>query len=104
MNPIVSTTPTRVREYTRMNPLKFHGSKVEDDPQEFIVEVYKVLMIIRVYLSIETCCSNLVQQTERIETKNVGALDWEKCKASFLDRLVFLEIREEMVLEFINIC
>lgn len=33
-------------DFTRMNPPKFHGSKVEEDPQKFIDEVYKVLMII----------------------------------------------------------
>uniref|UniRef100_M1DZH8 Gag-pol polyprotein n=1 Tax=Solanum tuberosum TaxID=4113 RepID=M1DZH8_SOLTU len=27
----------------RMNPPVFHGSKVEEDPQEFIDEIYKVL-------------------------------------------------------------
>ena len=26
-----------------MNPPTFYGSKVEEDPQEFLVEVYKVL-------------------------------------------------------------
>lgn len=30
----------------RMNPLKFHGSKVYEDPQEFIGEVYKIVEII----------------------------------------------------------
>ncbi|WMV24617.1 hypothetical protein MTR67_018002 [Solanum verrucosum] len=36
---------SRVRDSTRTNPLEFHGSKVEENPQEFIEEVYKVLMI-----------------------------------------------------------
>ncbi|WMV55302.1 hypothetical protein MTR67_048687 [Solanum verrucosum] len=31
-----------------MNPPEFHGYKVEKDPQEFIDEVYKVLMIMGV--------------------------------------------------------
>ena len=48
MNPNVGTTTTRVRDFTRMNTLEFHGSKVEEDPQEFIDDVYKVLMIMRV--------------------------------------------------------
>ena len=48
MNPNVGTTATRVRDSTRMNPPEFHGSKVEEDPQEFIDEVYKVLMIMGV--------------------------------------------------------
>lgn len=32
---------SRVRNFTRMNPLEFYGSKVDEDPQEFIDEVYK---------------------------------------------------------------
>ncbi|WMV41472.1 hypothetical protein MTR67_034857 [Solanum verrucosum] len=39
---------SRVRDFTRMNPPEFHGSKVEEDPQEFIDKVNKVLMIMGV--------------------------------------------------------
>ncbi|XP_049391539.1 uncharacterized protein LOC125855940 [Solanum stenotomum] len=39
---------SRVRDFTRMNPPEFHGSKVVEDSQEFIDEVYKVLMIMGV--------------------------------------------------------
>jgi len=28
----MGTTATRVRDFTGMNPLEFHGSKVEEDP------------------------------------------------------------------------
>jgi len=44
----VGTAASRVRDFTKMNPLEFHGSKVEKDPKEFIEEVYKVLMIMGV--------------------------------------------------------
>ena len=41
----IITMASRVRNFTRMNPMEFHGSKVEEDPQDFISDVTKVLMI-----------------------------------------------------------
>ncbi|WMV41581.1 hypothetical protein MTR67_034966 [Solanum verrucosum] len=37
----VGMTTTRVRDFTRMNPLEFHGSKLEEDPPKFIDEKLK---------------------------------------------------------------
>ena len=39
----VATMDSRLRDFTRMNPHTFYGSKVEEDPQEFIDEIYKIL-------------------------------------------------------------
>ena len=50
VNTIMGITTTRVRDFIWMDPPEFDGSKVEEDPQEFIDDVYKVLMVIRVTL------------------------------------------------------
>ncbi|XP_049399690.1 uncharacterized protein LOC125863705 [Solanum stenotomum] len=47
-NPIRGMDTSRVREVLKMNPPEFYGSKVEEDPNGFIEEVYKVLAIIGV--------------------------------------------------------
>ena len=42
-NQLVGTMTSHLRDFTRMNPLTFYGSKVEEDPYEFIDEIYKIL-------------------------------------------------------------
>ncbi|WMV37907.1 hypothetical protein MTR67_031292 [Solanum verrucosum] len=48
LNANVGMKTSRVKDLNRIISLEFHGSKVEEDPQEFIDEVYKVLMIMGV--------------------------------------------------------
>uniref|UniRef100_M1BYU7 Gag-pol polyprotein n=1 Tax=Solanum tuberosum TaxID=4113 RepID=M1BYU7_SOLTU len=48
MNPNVGTTATNIRDFTRVNLQEFYGSKVDEDPQEFIDEVYRILQIMEV--------------------------------------------------------
>lgn len=43
MNPNWGAVSRKVRDFNRMNPMEFFGSKVEEDAQEFINEVYMVL-------------------------------------------------------------
>ncbi|KAK4724069.1 hypothetical protein R3W88_026848 [Solanum pinnatisectum] len=43
VNRNVSTTTSRLRDFLRINPPVFLCSKMEEDPQEFVDEVYKVV-------------------------------------------------------------
>ncbi|KAH0736064.1 hypothetical protein KY285_011771 [Solanum tuberosum] len=95
-----------------MNPMDFHGSKIEEDPQEFIDEVYKVLMIMGV-TSVEKTEFYAYQlkgvfqiwfnQCKEGRTIDAGPLDWEKFKVAFFDRFFPLKMNEAKVIEFINL-
>ncbi|WMV49550.1 hypothetical protein MTR67_042935 [Solanum verrucosum] len=39
VNQYMGTVVTKVPDFTRTNPLKFHGMQMEEDPQEFIGEI-----------------------------------------------------------------
>ena len=41
--PNASTTTSRIRDFMRMNHPTFHGTNVDEDPQGFIDEVFKVV-------------------------------------------------------------
>ena len=43
VNPNANTTSSKIRDFTKMNPPIFLVSKVEEDPQGFIDEVFKVV-------------------------------------------------------------
>ena len=48
VNVAKDTMTYRLRDFVRMNPPIFIGSKVGEDPQEFLHDVYKVLSVVRV--------------------------------------------------------
>ena len=42
-NPPTSTMASKLRDFTRMNPPVYFGSRTNEDPQEFVDEVHKIL-------------------------------------------------------------
>jgi len=95
---------SRVRDVTRMNPPEVHDSKVAEDSQEFIDEVYKVLMMMGVtpvekaelaaYEHKGVAQIWLKNKWKEGRPEDAGPLDWEKFNIAFLDRFFPFEMRE----------
>ncbi|WMV08848.1 hypothetical protein MTR67_002233 [Solanum verrucosum] len=95
-----------------MNPPKFYGSKVEEDPNGFIEEVYKMLAIMGLSSieKVELAAYQLkdVAQIWYEQWKDniligEGPIEWEAFKSAFLDRFFPRELREAKLGEFINL-
>ena len=95
-------TASRVRDFNRMNPPKFHGSKVEEDPHAFLDEISKVVNIMGVTFKekAELGAYQLkgVAQIWYEQCKEPRVIDapvtWEEFKLVFLDHFFPLELRE----------
>ncbi|XP_015068762.1 uncharacterized protein LOC107013345 [Solanum pennellii] len=104
---------SRLRNFSRMNPPMFYRSKADEDPQDFLDEVYMILFTMGVTTSEkeEFVIYELkdVAQTWYTQLRDNRVLrgcpvTWEFFKGAFLDRLFPREFRESKVEEFINLC
>ena len=87
-----------------MNPPTFYGSKVDEDPQEFIDEVYKILYAMGVSSSekaeLATYQLKDVAQTWYVQWRDNkqlkgGSVTWDIFKKDFVDRFFPMEMKEE---------
>ena len=105
-----STPASRVRDFKRMNPPEFHGSKVDEDPQAFIDEVARVVTIMGVTSEEKAELSAYqlkgVAQIWFEQWKELRGVDtlptWDEFKTTFLDHFFPLELREAKMREFLN--
>lgn len=96
-----------------MNPLTFYGSRVDEDPQEFVDEVYKILFAMGLSTSEKDELSIYklkdVDKTWHVQLRENrslrgGPVTWEILMKVFVDRLFPREMIEYKVVEFINLC
>ena len=106
MNHYVNTTSSRIRDITRMNPPTFYSSKVKEDPQGFIDEVFNVLdaMVVSSQEKAELAAYQLkdVAQVWYEKWKNERSviecrITWGDFKTTLPDRLFPLELRERKI-------
>ena len=108
----VTTMASLLRDFCLMNPPGFYGSMVEEDLQEFIDEVYKILLAMGLSTSekaeLATYQLKDVAQSWFVPWKDNRPLrsvpmTWEIFKKAFLDQFFPREMREAKVVEFIRL-
>ena len=95
-----------------MNPPSFYGSNVEEDHQEFIDKIYKILYAMGLTSSekaeLATYKLKYMAQTWYIQWRDNrplrgGPVAWEVFKKAFLNKFFPWEKREDNVVELINL-
>ncbi|XP_049359570.1 uncharacterized protein LOC125824260 [Solanum verrucosum] len=111
-NPISGMGVARIREFLRMNTLEFSGSKVEEDPNRFIEEVYMILSMMGVTTiekaelatyQLKDVAQIWYEQWKDSRLVGVSPIEWEVFKSAFLERFFPRELRDAKMEEFINL-
>ena len=106
LNLSISINASRIRDFTRMNPPTFFGSRVEEDPQGFIDEVFNIVdaMVVSSQEKAELAAYQLkdVAQVWYEKWKNERSviecrITWGDFKTTLPDRLFPLELRERKI-------
>ena len=83
----------------KMNPPKFIGTKVEEDPQELVDEIEKIFKVMHVdeVEGVELATYQLK------DVANQWYADWEDEKGESVDRFFPLELRKAKAEEFMSL-
>ena len=91
----VTTMASYLSDFTRMNPHTFYRSTVEEDPQEFIDEVYKVLLAMGLSINEKADLTTyqlkdvaqvwFLQWRDNMPLRG-GPITWEIFKKAFIDK------------------
>ena len=99
-------------QFIRMNPSKFIGSKVEEDPQEFMNDMEKIFKVMHVdeVEGVELVAYHLkyvvnqwYHEWEDSKSEHVEPTVWAVFVETFLDQFFPLKLREAKAKEFINL-
>ena len=111
-NPVAHNMANKLRDFTRMNPLIFLGSKTAEDPQEFVEKVQKILVSMGA-TEIEKAELSLYHLKDVAhvwckmwkDRRSLGGslVTWELFKTALLERFFPREMKEAKVEEFINL-
>ncbi|XP_015060212.1 uncharacterized protein LOC107006078 [Solanum pennellii] len=107
-----STMASKLRDFPRMNPPVYNGSKVSEDPQEFVDEVHKILCAMGVdeeakaelsAYQLKDVAQVWYQMWAAGRARGDVPITWDVLKTPFLKRFFPREQRESKVEEFINL-
>ncbi|TMX04919.1 hypothetical protein EJD97_003881 [Solanum chilense] len=99
-----SSMASHLRDFTRMNPQMFFGSKVNEDPHDFVDEVYKIWHAMGVSSNEKARLASYqlkdMSQTWYTQWRDnrafkEGPISWEVCTKAFLARFFSREKRSQ---------
>ena len=106
LNPSASTMPLRLRDFIKINPSMFFGSKVNKDPQDFKDEIYKIVhaagvtsneKVELVAYQLKDVSQSWYTQWKDNRSIRAGPIIWEVFRNTFLDRFFPREKRRAKV-------
>ena len=104
---------SRLRDFSQKKNPTLYRSMVDEDPQEFIDEVYKILyamgvsssekVVLATYRLLDVAKTWYIQWRDNRPLRG-GPVTWEIFRVTFLDRFFLRVMKEGKVTEFINLC